>query len=232
MIPFEVIRVRAEARRGGADALAALLPVVKPRAALAELADDRVLAEMTKRVFQAGFVWSVIEAKWQGFEAAFLGFDPAALVFQPDDYWDGLESDARIVRNGAKIRSVRENAGFVRAIAAEHGSFGRFLAAWPEEDEVGLLDRLGKRGSRLGGNSGQMLLRFLGYDAFVISGDVALCLRDAGVDIATEPKSKRDLARVQEAFNAWRAETNLPYTHLSRIAAMSIGEIRSERHED
>ena len=35
---------------------------------------------MTKRVFSAGFAWSVIEAKWPGFEAAFLSFDPSAAV--------------------------------------------------------------------------------------------------------------------------------------------------------
>ena len=231
MTPFSVIRERAEQRKGGAAALAALLPPVAGNAALAALHDDRALAMMAKRVFSAGFVWSVIEAKWPGFEAAFLGFDPGALMFQPDDYWDGLERDARIVRNGAKIRSVRENAAFVRAIAAEHGSFGRFLAAWPADDEVGLLDLLAKRGSRLGGNSGQMLLRFLGFDAFVLSADVVACLRDAGVDIAAEPKSKGDMARIQAAFNAWHAETSLPYTHLSRISALSIGENRQADEE-
>ena len=232
MIPFSVIRERAEQRKGGAAALAALLPNVPGNDALAALRDDRVLAMMAKRVFSAGFVWSVIDAKWPGFEAAFLGFDPGALMFQPDDYWDGLERDARIVRNGAKIRSVRDNAAFVRAIAAEHGSFGRFLAAWPADDEVGLLDLLAKRGSRLGGNSGQMLLRFLGFDAFVLSGDVVACLRDAGVDIAAEPKSKGDMAKVQAAFSAWRAETGLPYTHLSRICALSIGENRAAGEEE
>ena len=40
--------------------------------ALLKLRDDRVLAEMTKRIFSAGFAWSVIESKWQAFEDAFL----------------------------------------------------------------------------------------------------------------------------------------------------------------
>ena len=55
--------------------------------------------------------------------------------------------------------SVRENAQFVQAIAKEHGSFGKFLSQWPASDEIGLLNLLTKRGSRLGGNTGQMLLR-------------------------------------------------------------------------
>ena len=79
---------------------------------------------------------------------------------------------------------MRENAGFVQEIAKEHGSFGKFLSNWPSADEIGLLDLLAKRGSRLGGNTGQMLLRFVGWDGFVTSQDVVACLRDAGLDIA------------------------------------------------
>ena len=223
MTAFKTIRARAEKRKGAA-ALKRLLPPAPDPKTLARLKDDRALAEMTKRVFCAGFAWSVIENKWPGFEEAFLGFDPARLCFEPDEFWDGLTKDARIVRNGAKIMSVRHNAGFVRDIAKEHGSFGRFLAAWPSTDQVGLLELLAKRGSRLGGITGQMLLRFLGWDGFVTSRDVVACLRDAGLDIAETVTSKRDLAKVQAQFNAWAAETGLPYAHLSRICAMSIGE--------
>ena len=224
MVAFETIRARAEKRKGGAEALARLLPPEPDPKALAKLRDDRVLAEMTKRVFSAGFAWSVIESKWQGFEAAFLGFEAQRLLSEPDEFWHKLTTDARIVRNGAKIASVRDNARFVIEVAKEHGSFGRFLMGWPPSNEIGLLEVLAKRGARLGGNSGQMLLRFLGYDAFVTSQDVVACLRDAGLDIAAAPTSKRDLAKIQEQFNAWAKETALPYRRLSLICAMSIGE--------
>ena len=224
MTSFKVIRARAEKRKGGPAALKKLLPPVPDTKSLTKLGDDRVLAEMSRRVFCAGFAWSVIETKWPGFEAAFLGFKPAALAFRPDEFWEKLTSDTRIVRNGAKIMSVRDNARFVQEIAKEHGSFGRLLAKWPSSDEIGLLDLLAKRGSRLGGNTGQMFLRFVGWDGFVTSQDVVACLRDAGLDIAPEVKSKGDLAKVQAQFNAWAEETGLPYTHLSRICAMSIGE--------
>ena len=79
-------------------------------------------------------------------------------------------------------------------------------------------------GSRLGGNTGQMFLRFVGWDGFVTSKDVVACLRDAGLDISEEAKSKSDLAKVQATFNAWAKETSLPYVQLSRICALSIGE--------
>jgi 3-methyladenine DNA glycosylase Tag len=223
-ILFRTIRARAETRKGGAKALKALLPPKPDLKALAKLGDDRVLAEMTRRAFSAGFAWSVIETKWPGFETAFLKFEPGRLSLQPDEFWDGLIKDTRIVRNGAKIMSVRANAGFVRDVAKEHGSFGKLLAKWPSSNEIGLLELLAKRGSRLGGNTGQMLLRFLGWDGFVTSRDVVACLRDAGLDVAEVITSKRDLAKVQAQFNAWAEETGLPYMHLSRICAMSIGE--------
>ncbi|MGH6778014.1 MAG: DNA-3-methyladenine glycosylase I, partial [Bradyrhizobium sp.] len=100
-------------------------------------------------------------------------------------------------------------------------------AQWPSSDEVGLLDLLAKRGNRLGGNTGQMFLRFVGYDGFVTSQDVIACLRDAGLDIGSEAKSKSDPAKVQAQFNAWAEQTGLPFVHLSRICAMAAGENRS-----
>src|SRR5262249_2839010 len=117
---FKTVRARAEKRKGGPKTLLELLPPKPDPKALAKVKDDRILAEITKRVFCAGFAWSVIDAKWEGFEKAFHHFDPRKLLFQPDDYWLGLTSDTRIVRNGAKIMSVRDNARFVQDIAKEH----------------------------------------------------------------------------------------------------------------
>jgi 3-methyladenine DNA glycosylase Tag len=224
MTLFKIIRARAAKRKGGEAALAALLPKVPGTKALATLGDDRVLAEMARRIFSAGFVWSVIEAKWPGFEAAFLGFAPKRLLARPDEFWEGLTGDKRIVRNPQKIMAVRANARFVADIAEEHGSFARFLAQWPADDQVGLTELLAKRGARLGGHTGQYLLRFLGWDGYVTSTDMVACLRDAGLDISDNPSSKRDLRRIQDQLNAWARETGLPYAHLSRICAMSVGE--------
>jgi 3-methyladenine DNA glycosylase Tag len=224
MTPFKSIRARAAKRKGGDKALEALLPTLAGPKALASLKDDRALAEMTKRIFSAGFVWSVIESKWPGFEAAFLKFEPKRLLHQPDEFWEKLTADKRIVRNPQKITAVRVNAQLVADIAREHGSFGKFLAQWPVDDQVGLLELLAKRGARLGGKTGQYLLRFVGRDSFILSGDVVACLRDAGLDIAENPSSKKDMKKVQDQFNAWAKETGLPLTHLSRICSMSVGE--------
>ena len=223
MKSFAKIRARAAERKGGDDVLASLLGPRPDNAALATVGDDRVLSTMANRVFAAGFVWSVIEQKWPGFEEAFLGFEPKRLLFQPDDFWHDLASDKRIVRNPQKIRSVKDNAAFVDRVSKEHGGFGRFLAQWPADDQVGLMAWLGKNGSRLGGNTGQYLLRWLGWDTFIISADMAAAMRDAGLDIAESPTSKKDHAKIQAQINDWVEETGLPRMHVSRILAMSIG---------
>jgi 3-methyladenine DNA glycosylase Tag len=223
-VSFKTVRARAAKRKGGEKALAALLPKPRDNKALAKLPDDRVLAEMARRVFCAGFVWSVIDKKWPGFEEAFLGFNPKRLLFQPAEFWEQLTQDKRIVRNPTSIRSVRANAKFVNDVAVEHGSFGKFLANWPADDQIGLLDVLAKRGARLGGFSGQYLLRFLGRDSFILTKDLLMCLRDSGVPISDKGTSKKDLKLAQQQINEWARESGLPLTHISRICSLSIGE--------
>ncbi len=223
MPDFARIKARAAARKGGEAVLNSLLGPVPDNGSLAKVTDDRVLSTMAERVFAAGFVWRVIEQKWPGFEEAFLGFEPKRLLFQPDDFWYELASDSRIVRNPQKIRSVRDNAAFVDRMSREHGGFGKFLAEWPADDQIGLTAYLGKHGSRLGGNTGQYLLRWLGWDTFILSRDMLLALRDAGLDIGETASSKRDLARVQMQINEWAESTGLPRAHISRILSMSIG---------
>ena len=223
MSGFGKIRARAAERKGGETVLASLLGPVPDNAAVAKLADDRVLSAIAERVFAAGFVWRVIEQKWPGFEAAFLDFEPKRLLFQPDDFWHDLAKDERIVRNPQKIKSVRKNAEFVSEVSKEHGSFSKFIAAWPAGDQIGLMAWLGKHGDRLGGHTGQYLLRWLGWDTFILSRDVVAAIQDTGLDISATPTSKKDLARVQAQMNEWAEETGLPKAHLSRILSMSIG---------
>ncbi|MEM7406312.1 MAG: DNA-3-methyladenine glycosylase I [Pseudomonadota bacterium] len=224
MKAFNVIWERAAGRKGGDAALRAQLPGVMSAAELAARADAVYLAEMTRCIFQSGFAWKVINAKWPGFEEAFLAFDPVKLNALSEDAWVAFKSDSRIVRNGPKIKTVRENASMVQAVSIEHDGFGRFLSDWPSGELVGLLAELKRRGSRLGGVTGQRFLQSVGRDCFALSKDVVACLHDAGVTCADQPSSKRDLAAIQDAFNTWHDETKLPYRHLSAVMARSIGE--------
>ena len=122
MEAFATIWERAAARKGGDAALETLMPVIKTPVELRAIPDHRWLAGMTRRVFQAGFVWSVIENKWEGFEAAFAGFDPARLAALSEGDVGRLLSDARIVRNARKIQAVRDNAAFLVDLARASGT--------------------------------------------------------------------------------------------------------------
>ncbi len=222
MRDFEEIFEISAARKGGPKALEMLLePPLTPQR-LAETGDDRWLSAMAKCLFQAGFNWKVIEAKWQGFEEAFDGFDPRRVAHYNDEDLDRLLADKRIVRNGAKISAVIENAIFLKDLASEHGSAARFFADWPSDDYIGLLEVLTKRGARLGGATGQRMLRMMGRDSFILSNDVTARLIAEGV-VDKAPSSRRDMAAVQAAFNIWRAQSGRSLTEISRVLAMSVG---------
>ncbi len=219
---FATIYKRAAQRKGGVDALEALLPKSKSTARLKRMPDDRYLAEMTKCVFRSGFVWQIIENKWSGFEAAFGGFDVTACAMMSDEDLERLSGDTRIVRNAGKIASVPVNAALLRELKSSHGGCGAYLAAWPVEDIVGLWQDLKRRGGRLGGNTGPFFLRFVGKDTFMLSSDVVMALIAQNV-VDKAPTGRRALAAVQEAFNTWRGESGRTLAEISRTLACSVG---------
>ena len=190
---------------------------------VARVKDDRLLSQMTRNVFSAGFSWKVIENKWPGFEAAFDKFDPHRVAFYDIEDMDRLVSDQQIVRNGQKIKATIENARFVVDMAKEHGSFGKFLAGWPADDQAGLLAILSKKGSRLGGATGQYFLRFSGWDAWITSKDVCAALHREGVLDKPAATSKTALKQAGAVINHWAEESGEPRAVVSRVLAMSVG---------
>ncbi|MFO1187179.1 MAG: DNA-3-methyladenine glycosylase I [Alphaproteobacteria bacterium] len=225
MRTFKEIYAIAAKRKGAPATLEKLIAEHKPksRAALAKIPDDRWLAEMTACVFRAGFSWSVIDKKWPGFEKAFWKFNPKRCAAMSDKDLDALLKDKGIVRNAAKILSVRDNAIWLSTLAKEHGSAAKLFADWPDEDYAGLLELLKKEGARLGGNAGMMAMRFMGKPSFVLSQDVvARLVAERIVDKA--PTSKGTMRKVQAAFNQWAEESGRDLTVISRTLAMSIGD--------
>jgi 3-methyladenine DNA glycosylase Tag len=222
MRSFDKIEAIAGKHHGGPKGIAAKLAEWEIDTDLMAKKDSRFLAGMAKAVFSSGFSWEVIDKKWPGFEKAFLKFDPKRVAAFGDEDVDRLLKDTSIVRNGAKIMATVENARFVVATAKQHGSFGKFLATWPETDQIGLMDHLKKNAARLGGATCQYFLRFEGWDAFILSGDVVKALIREGV-VAKEPTSKKDLAATQAAFNKWREQSGRPVREISRILALSVG---------
>jgi 3-methyladenine DNA glycosylase Tag len=226
MRPFAEITALAAKRKGGAAALEQILATTtsRSRAKIAAIPDDRILAEMTRRIFYAGFSSKVIDDKWPAFEKGFDGFDPNACAFMSEAHFDSLIQDRGIVRNGAKIRSVQINAQFLLALNAEHSSAARFFADWLDANYVGLLDVLKKRASHLGGDAAGRFLRAIGKPAFIATPDVVAALIREGV-VDRPPSSKRDLATVQTAFNQWSKESGRDLTAISRVLAMSVESV-------
>ncbi len=222
MEAFTAIYRRACERKGSERALQALLPKVRSDRALASTGDDRFLSQMTRCIFQAGFVWRVVDQKWDGFEELFFGFPPEKIVMLSPEQIDRFASDPRIIRNRQKVLSVQHNARYILDVAREHGSFGRFVAEWPTHDLIGLFGHMKRHGSRLGGMTGQRVLRNMGRDTFVVTRDVTRCLQLAGAELSDTPGTRRELTLIQQVFDRWHAESGLPYSHLSRIAAASL----------
>ena len=221
MESFGKILQRAAHRHGGEDPLREKLGVEHYPHEYGEKSDDRWLSEFTKRVFQAGFSWKVVDAKWDGFETVFWGFDPARCARLDMDDMETLTADKGIVRNPQKIKSVSTNAEMILGMAAQSGSADAFIRNWPSEDFIGLLDYLNKHGNRLGPNTACYALRFSGVPSFILSKDVTAALIHAGV-VDKAPTSKKAKKAVQEAFNQWADESGKDLSYISRVLAHSI----------
>jgi len=223
MNSFATIYERAARRKGGPEDLEALLTddYWGAGADPATLSDDRWLASMAKQIFRSGFVWKIVENKWPGFEEAFHGFEPEPVAFLSEQALDELRSNKEIIRHPGKISAVRDNARMVLDVAADHGSFGEFVTGWAADDQAGLLEWLKKNGSRLGGMTGQYLLRACGMDTFILSQDVVKALIVDGI-IDKNPTSKTAMKAVQKAFNEWSDESGRGFRDISRTLAMSV----------
>lgn len=221
--PFTRIYQRACERKGGALALEALLSNCASAEDIAVIPDNLLLGELTKKVFQSGFVWRVVRQKWPGFCDVFFDFNIEKILLMSDEMLEEKARDVRIIRNANKVFTVRHNALMIHDLALEHGSFARFIANWPTENIIGLWAYLKQHGARLGGNTGPYALRAIGKDTFILSTDVEAYLRaskvfDGGIT------SKRSLAQIQQQFNVWQQQSNRSLQQISQIIAFSVGD--------
>jgi len=223
VVHFDQLLDVAIRNRGGQAALEATLPRPLNTPELSALDDDRFLSAMGRCVFRAGFSWKVIDSKWPAFEKAFVKFNPVAVAHFSDDKLEQLARDTSIVRHHGKIRATRDNAVYICDVRESHPSFAHYVAHWPGEDVVGLWLEFKRRGSRLGGNTGPMVLRTVGKDTFILSNDVQAALRNHGlVAEGATFTAKRDLLAVQEVFNRLRQESGGSLAEISRILAYTV----------
>ena len=222
MTSFQTLYELAAINKGSPAMLEQVLPSTATPKELSEITDDRYLSMMTRCIFRAGFVWRIIDYKWPGFENAFANFNPLAVAHFSDERLEQLAQDTTIVRHFTKIVAVRNNAVYVLDQQRRHVSFAAFIADWPTEDIVGLWLELKKQGSRLGGNSGPMMLRSMGKDTFLITKDVCDALVHHGFIDKFSVNSQRDLRRVQDIFNSLCEQSGRSLSEVSRILACTV----------
>jgi len=216
---------RAANRKGGEQALQQLLGEPEPanNQALAQLSDDRILSEFTKKVFQSGFVLRVVENKWADFEESFFNFDIEKILMMPEEMLERKAADPKIIRNYNKVKTIVANAQMIFEQAKAGQTFAQFIAQWPSDDIIGLWAYLKNHGARLGGNTGPYALRTLGKDTFLLTRDIEAYFRahkiiDGGL------QSKKSLQAIQQSFNKWQQQCDYSLTQLSRLVAFATGD--------
>ncbi|WP_353112121.1 DNA-3-methyladenine glycosylase I [Salinisphaera dokdonensis] len=221
MTEFSVIEKRARELVGGKEALQSQLISPEPPESLAMIGDDRYLSVMNRRVFRAGLTHRLVDQRWPAFEVAFADFDLDTVAAFDDTDLQRLARDESLIRHRKKIFAVRDNAIAMQKIVEEFGSFGFWLAEWPEDEIVDLWQELRRRFTQLGGNSAPAFLRMCGKDTFLLTDWVVRALAHWGV-YEGRTTSKAALAEIQTAFNDWEEATERPFCQLSQILAFSI----------
>ena len=225
MESFKAIYQRSADRKGGKQGLEQLLSKPESSQYLRALPDSRYLAEFTKKVFQSGFVWRIVEQKWPSFEQVFWQFDVEKLVLMPPEMLEQKATDPAIVRHMKKVQAIIDNAVMIKIANEEQGGFARLIADWPTTDIIGLWQYLKINGARLGGNTGPYGLRALGKDTFLLSGDVEAYFRNMKL-IEGGLNSKRNHRKIQETFNEWQQQSGRSLQEISRIVAFGVGDNR------
>ncbi|GAA5135404.1 DNA-3-methyladenine glycosylase I [Thalassotalea piscium] len=223
MESIDKIYARAADRKGSEQALKILLGDGGNDHKLTELTDDRFLAEFTKKVFQSGFVWRVVENKWPGFEQAFFNFNIEKVLMMPEEMLEQKASDPQIIRNYNKVKTIKANAMMIFDEQQNSHSFAEFISAWPSNNIIELWAYLKKNGQRLGGNTGPYALRALGKDTFILSRDVEAYFRAHDI-ISGGIQTKSSLAAIQKSFNQWQQSCDLSLSQLSRLIAFATGD--------
>lgn len=222
---FSDIWARACERKGGPAVVKSLLPNTLNADEISEYTDAQLLSVMSKRVFQSGFVWRVVDNKWPAYQKAFFDFEPMKVLMLSPDQIQQRATDPELIRHQKKTQAIVDNAYMIQRLTAEHGSFAEFIANWPTDDITGLWQVLKKRGARLGGNTGPYFLRAIGKDTFLMGQDVQAYLTghkvvDAGFT------SQTALRQTQAAFNHWQQESGMSLAEISRVISLGVGDNR------
>lgn len=200
MLQFDVVLQAASQRKGGSAALEALLVKPEPAENLAMVGADRYLSVMSRRIFRAGLTHRLVDARWSAFEAAFADFNLEYVAGLTDDDLKQLSRDESLIRHRKKFFAVRDNAQAMQSIIRKHGSFGFWLAEWPEEEISQLWQEIRCNFTQMGGNSAPSFLRMVGKDTFLLTKWVKAALQQWQI-YEGKTYTKQGLQEIQSIFN-------------------------------
>ena len=162
-------------------------------AELAATPDDRYLSQMSLRIFRAGLKHSLVDAKWPAFEEVFAGFDPRRVRAMSDEAMEALLGDTRLIRHWGKLKSVRDNAAAMLAVAEEHRRLRRLARRLAGRRHRRAVGRAGASGSaRWAAIPARPFCAWSARTRFILSPSVVAGLkRWAGMDAAEKPRRPR-----------------------------------------
>ena len=127
--------------------------------------DNDYFERMSRVIFMSGLNWQTLDKKWTGIKKAFANFDVNKVARFQESKVEELMSNPEVIRNLPKIRAVITNAKQIQVVAAEHGSFAKYLAKLRRDGgEDSLREAISKRFAFLGKGTTVIFLFSVGED--------------------------------------------------------------------
>ena len=99
--------------------------------------DDAYLFEMLiLEGAQAGLSWNTVLAKREEYRKAFHNFDLSYCAGLTDEEIETIRERYNVIKNGLKLRSVRNNALAIIKLKKEYGSFSKFLWGYVDDKPI------------------------------------------------------------------------------------------------
>lgn len=127
--------------------------------------DNEYFERMSRVIFMAGLNWRVLDKKWPGIKKAFLDFDINKVAKFQEIEIEELMMNPDVIHNLLKIRAIVANAGKIKDLSKEYGSFGKYLDSLRKDgDEDRLRETLIKQFAFLGKGTTVLFLFSVGED--------------------------------------------------------------------
>jgi DNA-3-methyladenine glycosylase I len=98
--------------------------------------DNKHFEFLVLEAAQAGLSWMTVLKKREAFRDVYSGFDPLLAAQYDEEQIERMLNDARIIRNGRKIRSSINNAKRFLEVQREFGRFDDFLWGFVDHKPV------------------------------------------------------------------------------------------------